>query len=38
MMPTDPNGNNRLIYVLKDRLKDFNVLGMRNAPKMFKTN
>jgi hypothetical protein len=35
MMPTDPNGNNRLIYVLKDRLKDFNVLGMRNAPRMF---
>ena len=38
MMPTDPNGNNRLIYVLKDRLKDFNVLGMRNAPKMFKAH
>ena len=37
MMPTDPNGHNRLIYVLKDRLKDFNVLGMRNAPKMFKS-
>jgi hypothetical protein len=36
MMPTDPNGNNRLIYVLKDRLKDFNVLGLRNAPKMFR--
>jgi hypothetical protein len=36
MMPTDPNGNNRLIYVLKDRLKDFNVLGMRSAPKMFR--
>ena len=33
MMPTDPNGNNRLIYVLKDRLKDFNVLGMRNMPR-----
>ena len=30
MMPTDPNGNNQLIYVLKDRLKDFHVLGMRN--------
>ncbi len=38
MMPTDPNGNNQLIYVLKDRLKDFNVLGMRNAPRMFKPN
>ena len=36
MMPTDPNGNNRLIYVLKDRLMDFNILGMRNAPKMFR--
>ena len=35
MMPTDPNGNNRLVYVLKDRLKDFHVLGMRNAPTMF---
>ncbi len=34
MMPTDPNGNNRLIYVIKSRLKDFNVLGIRNAPKM----
>jgi hypothetical protein len=38
MMPTDPNGNNQLIYVLKDRLKDFNVLGMRNAPRMFKAS
>jgi preprotein translocase subunit SecF len=33
MMPTDPNGNNKLIYVLKSRLKDFNVLGIRNAPR-----
>ena len=33
MKPTDPNGNNRLIYVLKNRLEDFNVLGMRNTPK-----
>ena len=31
MMPTDPDGNNRLIYVMKSRLKDFNVLGIRNA-------
>ena len=30
-MPTDPDGNNRLIYVMKSRLKDFNVLGIRNA-------
>lgn len=34
MMPTDPNGNNRLIYVLKSKLRDFNVLGIRNAPKI----
>jgi hypothetical protein len=33
MMPTDPNGNNKLIYVLKSHLKDFHVLGIRNAPK-----
>ena len=33
MKPTDPNGNNQLIYVLKDRLQDFHVLGMRNSPK-----
>ncbi len=34
MMPTDPNGNNRLIYVMKSKLRDFNVLGIRNAPKI----
>ncbi len=34
MMPTDPNGNNRLIYVLKNKLRDFNVLGIRSAPKI----
>ena len=33
MRPTDPNGNNRLVYILKGRLKDFHVLGMRNPPK-----
>ena len=33
MMPTDPNGNNKLVYVLKGGLKDFQVLGMRNPPK-----
>ncbi len=33
MMPTDPNGNNRLVYVLKGGLKDFHVLGMRNPSK-----
>jgi hypothetical protein len=30
LMPTDPNGNNKLVYVLKGGLKDFHVLGMRN--------
>lgn len=34
MTPTDPNGNNKLIYVLKSRLKDFSVLGLRNAPRL----
>ena len=33
LIPTDPNGNNRLVYVNKGRLKDFCVLGMRNPPK-----
>jgi hypothetical protein len=33
LRPTDPNGNNRLVYVLKGGLKDFHVLGMRNPPK-----
>lgn len=31
LRPTDPNGNNRLVYVLKGGLKDFQVLGMRNT-------
>jgi len=33
LRPTDPNGNNRLVYVLKAGLKDFHVLGMRNFSK-----
>jgi hypothetical protein len=33
MSPTDPEGNNWLIYVLKNKLKDFQVLGLRAAPK-----
>lgn len=33
LRPTDPNGNNRLVYVLKGGLKDFHVLGMRNFSK-----
>jgi hypothetical protein len=31
LRPTDPNGNNTLVYVLKGGLKDFHVLGMRNV-------
>jgi hypothetical protein len=34
LMPTDPNGNNKLVYVLKGGLKDFHVLGMRNHAKI----
>ena len=33
LRPTDPNGNNTLVYVLKSGLKDFHVLGMRNFSK-----
>jgi hypothetical protein len=33
MSPIDPEGNNWLIYVLKNRLKNFQVLGLRAAPK-----
>ncbi|HTH52305.1 MAG TPA: hypothetical protein VL495_00060 [Edaphobacter sp.] len=33
LIPTDPNGNNRLAYVNKRGLKDFHILGMRNMPK-----
>ena len=33
LRPTDPNGNNRLVYILKGGLKDFHVLGMRNFSK-----
>lgn len=33
MFPIDPEGNNWLIYVLKNKLKDFQVLGLRPAPK-----
>ena len=31
MLPTDPDGNNRLIYVLKSQLRGFSVLGIRNS-------
>jgi len=33
MSPIDPEGNNWLIYVLKHQLKNFQVLGLRPAPK-----
>jgi hypothetical protein len=29
MIPTDPEGNNWLIYVIKDSLKDLRILGLR---------
>jgi hypothetical protein len=37
LRPTDPNGNNRLVYVLKGGLKDFHVLGMRNTSNAAKS-
>lgn len=33
MFPIDPEGNNLLMYVLKNKLKDFQILGLRPAPK-----
>ena len=33
MFPIDPEGNNLLMYVMKNRVKDFQVLGLRQAPK-----
>jgi hypothetical protein len=33
MAPIDPEGNNWLIYILKNKLKDFQILGLRAAPK-----
>ena len=33
MAPIDPEGNNWLIYVLKNKLKELQVLGVRPAPK-----
>jgi hypothetical protein len=33
MSPIDPEGNNWLIYVFKNQLKDFHILGLRPAPK-----
>jgi hypothetical protein len=33
MAPIDPEGNNWLIYVLKIKLKELQILGLRSAPK-----
>lgn len=37
LIPTDPGGNNRMAYVFKKSLKNFEVLGMRNPPKGHST-
>ena len=31
--PSDPEGNNWLVYVPKSQIKDFNILGLRAAPR-----
>ena len=36
MSPIDPEGNNWLIYVLKNKLRDFQILGLRAAPKTMR--
>lgn len=33
LFPVDPEGNNLLMYVLKAKLRDFQVLGLRAAPR-----
>jgi hypothetical protein len=33
MFPIDPEGNNWLMYILKNKLKNFQILGLRAAPK-----
>jgi hypothetical protein len=33
MSPIDPEGNNWLIYVIKSKLREFHILGLRPAPK-----
>jgi hypothetical protein len=33
MSPIDPEGNNWLIYILKNKLKEFQILGLRAAPR-----
>ena len=32
LVPTDPDSNNRLVYVMKSWLKDHRVLGVRKLP------
>jgi len=36
MSPIDPEGNNWLIYIVKNKLKDFQILGLRAAPKSMR--
>ncbi len=31
--PSDPEGNNWLVYVPKSQIRDFNILGLRSAPR-----
>ena len=33
LIPTDPGSNNKLVYVLKKNLRNFEVLGIRNPPR-----
>jgi len=35
MSPIDPEGNNCLVYVLKAKLKNIEILGLRAAPRSF---
>jgi len=37
MAPIDPEGNNWLIYVLKNKLKELQILGLRQAPRNMPT-
>jgi len=34
LLPTDPFGNNKLVYVMKNQLADHRVLGTRNLQAM----
>lgn len=37
LIPTDPGNNNKLVYIIKKKLKNFEVLGMRNPPKGYSS-